>query len=123
MDVTVQSSIIANNSASGGDLAADVDTDAGDFPAVTGGNDLFTSVGHILPSPLIIDDPQLGPLADNGGPTLTHALLPGSLAIDAGNDVAHLATDQRGRARVSGAAADIGAFEVQTDAIFENGFD
>ena len=28
-------------------------------------------------------DPQLGPLADNGGPTMTHALLPGSPAIDA----------------------------------------
>ena len=33
------------------------------------------------------------------------------------------ATDQRGRSRISGAAADIGSFEVQTDAIFANGFD
>ncbi|HEX5709115.1 MAG TPA: Calx-beta domain-containing protein [Pyrinomonadaceae bacterium] len=48
-------------------------------------------------------DPRLGPLAANGGPTLTHALLPGSTAIDAGDDSlakdaggALLTTDQRG---------------------------
>ena len=68
------------------------------------------------------------PLADNGGPTLTHALLTGSPAIDAGSNPANLATDQRGgtlRSRVSGAAADIGAFETQppADAIFADGFD
>ena len=34
----------------------------------------------------LIDDPRLEALADNGGPTLTHALLPGSAAIDAGNN-------------------------------------
>ena len=39
-------------------------------------------------SDLIGADAQLGPLADNGGPTLTHALLPGSPAIDAANDAA-----------------------------------
>ena len=33
-------------------------------------------------------DPRLGPLADNGGPTMTHALLPGSPAIDAGDPAA-----------------------------------
>ena len=58
-------------------------------------------------------DPLLLPLADNGGPTLTHALAPGSPAIDAGNNSAQLATDQRGFARVVGPGADIGAFEVQ----------
>ena len=31
--------------------------------------------------------PMLGPLQDNGGPTFTHALLPGSPAIDAGTDL------------------------------------
>jgi hypothetical protein len=122
-NITVQSSIIAKNVAAGTDLAADIDTDTGNFRTLTGGNDLFTSVGYVWPSPLIIDDPLLGPLRDNGGPTMTHALLPGSPAIDAGNNVAGLQTDQRGRARVSGPAADIGAFEVQTDAIFANGFD
>ena len=42
-------------------------------------------------------DPKLGPLQDNGGPTFTRALLPGSLAIDEGNSI--LAIDQRGAPR------------------------
>ena len=63
-----------------------------------------------------IIDPLLGPLADNGGPTPTRALLPGSPAIDAGSAESDDATDQRGGPyrRVVGAASDIGAFEVQT---------
>jgi hypothetical protein len=56
-------------------------------------------------------DPKLGPLADNGGPSLTMALLPGSPAIDAGNTSLAPATDQRGFPRPAGLAADIGAFE------------
>ena len=56
-------------------------------------------------------DPILGPLADNGGPTLTMALLPGSPAIDAGDTSLAPATDQRGFPRPAGLAADIGAFE------------
>jgi hypothetical protein len=58
-------------------------------------------------------DPLLGPLADNGGPTRTMALLPGSPAIDAGDGTGAPANDQRGFARVVGAASDVGAFEVQ----------
>jgi len=114
---------VAKNAAAGADLAADTDTDTRIARVVIGGNDIFTTVGYLQPSPIIIADPLLAPLNDNGGPTLTHALLPGSPAIDAGNNVLHLETDQRGRSRVSGAAPDIGAFEVQTDAIFANGFD
>jgi hypothetical protein len=56
-------------------------------------------------------DPMLGPLQDNGGPTLTHALLTGSPAIDAGDESICPSTDQRGVARPQGAACDIGAFE------------
>jgi hypothetical protein len=56
-------------------------------------------------------DPRLGPLADNGGPTLTMALLQGSPAIDAGAGSAFLFTDQRGFPRPAGSAADIGAYE------------
>jgi hypothetical protein len=63
-------------------------------------------------------DPLLGPLQDNGGPTWTHALLPGSPALDAGHS-GGLATDQRGGARavhsitntLPGDGSDIGAFE------------
>ncbi len=56
-------------------------------------------------------DPLLGPLADNGGPTLTHALLVGSPAINTGVNPGSLSTDQRGLARVRGTTIDIGAFE------------
>ncbi|MGA2865423.1 MAG: choice-of-anchor tandem repeat GloVer-containing protein [Verrucomicrobiota bacterium] len=56
-------------------------------------------------------DPRLGPLANNGGPTLTIALLPGSPAIDAADTAAAPATDQRGFPRPVGSAADIGAYE------------
>jgi subtilisin family serine protease len=68
-------------------------------------------------------DPMLGPLQDNGGPTLTHALLPGSPAIDKGKNFNGSATDQGGSIRTvdgpcianasGGDGTDIGAFEVQ----------
>jgi CSLREA domain-containing protein len=54
-------------------------------------------------------DPSLGPLQANGGRTLTHALLNGSLAIDAGEDTAESSVDQRAFARLG--TNDIGAFE------------
>jgi CSLREA domain-containing protein len=56
-------------------------------------------------------DPLLAPLADNGGPTLTQALLPGSPAIDAGASGKCPSVDQRGEPRPSGSACDLGAFE------------
>ena len=56
-------------------------------------------------------DPRLGPLADNGGSTLTMALLPGSPAINAGDDNGCPATDQRGLVRPVGPHCDIGAYE------------
>ena len=65
---------------------------------------IFT--GNLQPSSML-----LGPLGDNGGPTQTFALLPGSPAIDAGDDSACPATDQRGVARPIGAHCDIGAVE------------
>ena len=66
-------------------------------------------------------DPLLGPLQNNGGPTFTHALLPGSPAIDAGdpNFTPPPSTDQRGFTRIvdgnsdTVARIDIGAYEVQ----------
>ncbi len=64
-------------------------------------------------------DPMLDTLADNGGPTRTHALLPGSPAVDAlPADACALTTDQRGMPRpvmhTSGdTPCDIGAFELQ----------
>ncbi|MBI1290483.1 hypothetical protein GC173_04480 [bacterium] len=65
-------------------------------------------------------DALLGPLQDNGGPTLTHALLAGSPAIDAGTDQliagGTMGNDQRGGARVINGTADMGAVERDTTA-------
>jgi hypothetical protein len=62
-------------------------------------------------------DPKLGPLANNGGRTLTMSLLPGSPAIDAADPAGAPATDQRGIARPVGPASDIGAFEYGLPAV------
>ncbi len=63
-------------------------------------------------SPMFSDDPNLGLIADNGGPTQTHALLPGSPAIDAGDNDACPATDQRGVTRPFNGICDIGSYEM-----------
>jgi CSLREA domain-containing protein len=78
-------------------------------------------------------DPLIGPLQDNGGPTFTRALLPGSPAIDRGQSVAasvlglNSGSDQRGSLRpidnakipnpIPGDGSDIGAFEIQATAL------
>lgn len=72
-------------------------------------------------SPDYAGDPLLGPLTDNGGDTLTHALLPGSPAIDAISVIScTLPTDQRGAPRPvtqtsPATPCDIGAYELQAD--------
>ena len=75
--------------------------------------------GGVLTGPgdQINTDPTLGPLQDNGGPTFTHALLPGSPAINAGDPsfTPPPFYDQRGPnyVRVYDGQIDIGSFEVQ----------
>jgi predicted outer membrane repeat protein len=63
---------------------------------------------------LLNTDPLLGPLAANGGPTMTRALLPGSPALDFGQGCP--AVDQRNVARPQGPACDSGAFELVVNA-------
>jgi hypothetical protein len=72
-------------------------------------------------NPAVSGDPKLGPLQNNGGPTFTHALLPTSPAIDAGDDSVlgspyFLTTDQRGNGfpRKVCAHVDIGAYEANS---------
>ena len=73
------------------------------------------------PGDQIRADPKLGPLQNNGGHTLTHALLPGSPGIDAGNPnfMPPPFFDQRGSdfSRVRNGRIDVGSFEVQAGAI------
>ena len=83
------------------------------------GNNLMGNVNCTVNGPApIVADPLLGPLQNNGGPTQTHALLPGSPAIDGGNPGgcrdqfgALLQKDQRGLVRTVGSRCDIGAVE------------
>lgn len=111
--LTLKNTLVAN-SPTGGDC---------------GGPSSITSDGHNLSSDdtchfkgvgdLNRIDPALGPLQRNGGPTVTHALLPGSVAIDAGDNQSCPLTDQRAMPRpVDGNAdglliCDIGAYELQ----------
>ena len=76
-----------------------------------------TSIFNEQPSDIIGTEsspvnPLLGLLADNGGPTKTHALLPGSPALNSGNAFGET-TDQRGFNRTVNGTTDRGAFEVQ----------
>jgi len=82
------------------------------------GCNLSPITGDLIGIPSNPIDPLLGPLQNNGGPTLTHALHPGSPAIDSGSPAtpgtgggACEATDQRNVSRPQGPVCDIGAYE------------
>jgi len=78
-----------------------------------------TFIADATTNALLGADAKLGPLAHNGGPTLTHLLQAGSPAMNAGSNPAPAATfDQRGAHRLWGGGVDIGALEVQTDTTF-----
>ena len=122
--ITADSTIVAGNHAFGTATPLEIVTVHAD---IGGTHNLIGSANVALPPGTLTSDPMLAPLANNGGATLTHALLPGSPAVDAGSNVAGLTRDQRGSGYVRefGAAADIGAYESQPSAelIFADGFE
>lgn len=83
--------------------------------AASGGSNLVGNTTNctytVDPTDKVEVSPQLGPLADNGGPTMTHALLTGSPAIDGVTGTCETA-DQRGVPRPQGTGCDIGAYEL-----------
>ena len=114
---TLRNTIVAGNSA---DIAANFAA----TPTSQGYNLLGENPGGLAATDIVNSNPLLGPLANNGGSTQTHALQTGSPAIDAANPAvpgsgspACEATDQRGETRPqdgdgdSTATCDIGAFE------------
>lgn len=102
-DVTLGNSILSDN----------VGADASAAVTSLGGNVVGTDVDTDDDSDVQTDNPQLGALAENGGPTPTHLPAAGSPAIDNGVDgLGDLTTDQRGAPRVAGAGPDSGAVEV-----------
>lgn len=111
--ITLVSSIVAKNATAG--VLDDVYVPSTYTLTITGSNDLVmaTTPNVTLPAGTLSADPMLGQLTNNGGPTQTMGLYPGSPALDAGINPNAYTSDQRGPGfpRVVGAAPDIGAFE------------
>jgi hypothetical protein len=124
---TLQSSIVAGNKkgASGlSDVTADCAgavTSQGYNLTGSGTGCSLSGAGDVTAAPANVFTDVLGVLADNGGPTQTHALIfsPGNPALDAilsgANSCGFMPfdLDQRGVARPQGSACDIGAFEFE----------
>jgi hypothetical protein len=110
VSVALHNSIIAGNSAttSGPDVDGGVTSQGFNLIGQTDGSSgwIGSDLTGTTADPL---DPRLGPLANNGGPTLTHALLAGSPALAAGNPALLGTADQRGTLRLD--HVDIGAFQ------------
>lgn len=107
---SLRNSIVANNADNDASNAVDSDCLIKDLPTFYEGHNLTTEGTCGTGPSVTVADPELGPLASNGGPTRTHALLRASPAIDAGTSCTE-ATDQRYVARTQGTSCDIGAFE------------
>lgn len=107
--VNVTDSIVAGDVGSS-DITGYFSTGGHNLIGNASGGSGFTGAGDLTNL-----DAHLGPLADNGGPTQTHALLSGSPAIDKVpvSGAYCQRTDQRGVARPQGAACDSGAYEAQ----------
>lgn len=112
-------SIVAGNFASGS-FAGTTPSDCDGQAQYTGLNLIGDGGCGAAAAGQLTGDPKLGPLANNGGPTRTHALLTGSPAIDRVGFIASkgcvdssLATDQRGFSRPQpvGGKCDLGAYE------------
>lgn len=123
--IILYSTIIADNMQPGAGVA---DFYAAAGGALNGSHNLIVSANR-MPSGTIMSAPHLTPLAYHGGPTRTHALNPGSPAIDAGDNVYSFKPfyDQRGAGfdREVNGFADIGAYERQAvdDEVYYDGFE
>ncbi len=109
--VQLTNTIVANNSA-----VAGANCSVGG-PIISNGNNLSnsTTCPFTAPGDLQNANANVGGLENNGGPTLTHRLLPGSAAIDAGDSTGCEGDDQRGGDRPpdNDVECDIGAFEFE----------
>ena len=118
---SIKSTIVAKNVC--GNLNAESDVTAVNGSMLTASGSLI--MASSMPSSSITADPQLLPLANNGGSVQTHALDSHSPALGVGSNPKGLGTDERGypfqRTWVNG-QVDIGAFQTQ-DRIFYNGFE
>jgi hypothetical protein len=119
-DVILNHAIVADNFRGAGgnedNLTGAVNLSSGFNLIGTGGNGGLTH--GVNGNQVGVPDPMLGPLANNGGPTQTHALLSGGPAVNTGDPgfVPPPDFDQRGAPffRVASARIDIGAVEFQS---------
>ena len=114
-DISVTNSVFWNNS-DGSDY---LDVASGGQLSVS--HSLFSSTSSVEPpvsgdSLIFGEDPLLGSLADNGGPTQTMMPAADSPVIGAANPVGAPATDQRGFSRTTNGLADMGAVQVAGEA-------
>lgn len=117
--IAVTVTIQARNTILAGNLAAHAGPDCIGILTLAGYNLIQVISGCTIAGDttgnIVGVDPLLLPLADNGGPTWTHALAPGSLAVDAGSCTSMggvaIAVDQRGIGRPQGVTCDVGAYE------------
>lgn len=119
--LNVRNTIVGGNNAlvSGSDVQGTFNSQGNNLIGTNGSSTGFVDGfnNDIVGSEAQRIDPALSALQDNGGPTLTHALLVGSLAIDAGDNTDGVVTDQRGATRPTDTTSDIGAFEIVTPSI------
>ncbi|MBW4419443.1 MAG: CHAT domain-containing protein [Myxacorys californica WJT36-NPBG1] len=107
----LQNTIIAGNrSASSPDVAGLFTDQGNNLIGIRDGSTGFTKSTLVGTATNPID-PLLEALANNGGFSQTHALLPRSPAVNAGNNAIATPTDQRGAPRIQQTVIDIGAFE------------
>ncbi|WP_376691513.1 choice-of-anchor Q domain-containing protein [Wenzhouxiangella sp. EGI_FJ10409] len=116
VDLHLVSSVVTENTApDNGDVFVNGE--------ISGSHNLVSVSGSTLPPDTLNCDPDLGPLANNGGATMTHALAQDSCAVDAGSNPQELEFDQRGQpyGRQMGQETDIGAFELEL--LFQDRFE
>jgi len=118
--VNVKNTLIAGNTyASSPDVSGTFVNQGNNLIGKSNGSTSFTNGvnGNLVGTIAAPIDPQLGALANNGGPTQTHALLAGSLAINAGSNTGVTTTDQMGNPRIVNSLVDIGAVESPFDRV------
>lgn len=141
----LDSCTVTDQHGNGSGAALDFDQPVTLFNTIVAANDPVNCIGSVvgaghnledtdtcgfgLVTDLVNTSAMLGPLAENGGPTRTHALDPASPAVDAGPPGIDPSTDQRGYPRPfdgdedGTATADIGAYELLPNLIFFDNFE